>query len=110
MAEDQAVEVVITAPDDLFVRMLVGELVYDRLAAAGHLTRFETIYQWQGEMHNKHETRAVLYTRAGLVGQIVERTKRHHPYEVPHVTATPIVAGNPDYLAWISTETANKKY
>jgi periplasmic divalent cation tolerance protein len=28
-----------------------------------------------------------------------------HPYEVPEIVAVPIVAGSPDYLAWISEET-----
>ena len=31
--------------------------------------------------------------------------KAHHPYDVPNVTAVPLIAGNADYLAWIVTET-----
>ena len=38
-----------------------------------------------------------------LVGAVVER----HPYDVPNVTALPIVAGNPDYLDWIRRETVD---
>ena len=29
-----------------------------------------------------------------------------HPYEVPEIVVTPILDGNPDYLAWIDAETA----
>ena len=34
---------------------------------------------------------------------VVER----HPYEVPNITALPIVGGNPEYLEWIHGETAD---
>jgi hypothetical protein len=36
----------------------------------------------------------------------VARAKSEHPYEVPGVSARPIIDGNPDYLAWIAKETA----
>jgi uncharacterized protein involved in tolerance to divalent cations len=28
-----------------------------------------------------------------------------HPYEVPGISARPIIAGNPEYLRWIRDET-----
>lgn len=105
MSEDQPVEVVITAPDGEWLRELARELVHEQLAASAHLSPFDTIYRWRGEVEEKTETRAVLYTHASLVDRIVEWVHLRHPYEVPHVTATPIVAGNPDYLRWIEDET-----
>lgn len=103
--DDQPVEVVITAPDAEWMRRFLRQLVDEHLAAAGHLYPFDTIYRWRGEVYEKTETRGVLYTRASLVDRIVERTRREHPYEVPHVTAMPLTSGNPDYLAWIVSET-----
>ena len=50
-------------------------------------------------------TCASLHTRTVLVEQIVERVKAQHPYEVPGISARPIIAGNPDYLRWIRDET-----
>ena len=40
------------------------------------------------------------------VAEIVGRARREHPYEVPGVSARPIIDGNPDYLAWIAKETS----
>ena len=37
--------------------------------------------------------------------RIVERMKARHPYEVPGISARPIIAGNPEYLGWIRDET-----
>jgi periplasmic divalent cation tolerance protein len=47
-----------------------------------------------------------LRTRRSLLPQIIERTKRDHPFEVPSVVAVPIIDGGPDYLRWILDETA----
>jgi periplasmic divalent cation tolerance protein len=40
-----------------------------------------------------------------LVDAIVERVKASHPYEVPGISARPIVGGSPDYLQWMADET-----
>jgi len=39
------------------------------------------------------------------VERIVAKTDRDHPYEVPCVIATIMVAGNPAYLQWVRDET-----
>jgi periplasmic divalent cation tolerance protein len=41
------------------------------------------------------------------VDAIVERVKSSHLYEVPGISARPIVSGNLDYLEWIADETAS---
>jgi periplasmic divalent cation tolerance protein len=46
-----------------------------------------------------------LHTSRGRVADIVARAQREHPYEVPGVSARPIIDGSPDYLAWIAKET-----
>jgi len=48
---------------------------------------------------------AELGIRTVLVERIVERVKAQHPYEVPGISARPIIAGNPEYLRWIRDET-----
>jgi periplasmic divalent cation tolerance protein len=52
------------------------------------------------------EARAFLRSRRALIDQLVAYVIERHPYEVPNITALPIVGGNPDYLAWLSDETA----
>ena len=52
------------------------------------------------------EGRVSLHTRRERVAQIVARAKREHPYEVPGVSARPIIDGDPDYLNWIDEQTA----
>ena len=99
-------EVVITAPDADWLLDLTRQLVTEGLCASVHnFTPVRSIYRWQGEVHERTEGRASLHTRLSRVNEIVARVKASHPYEVPGISARPIVCGNPDYLAWIAAET-----
>ena len=78
----------------------------DVLALEGHtLAGIRSIYRWNGAVQDETEARVALHTRRSLVPEIVERTGRLHPYDVPCVIAMPLVGGNPDYLRWIAEET-----
>jgi periplasmic divalent cation tolerance protein len=99
-------EVVITAPDPEWLHHFVRELVEMRLCSSVHnFTPVQSIYRWDGEVHERVEGRASLHTRRELVAAIVAYANEHHPYQVPGVSARPIYDGNPDYLAWIEAET-----
>ena len=99
-------EVVITAPDQDWLLDLSRELVAEGLCASVHnFTPVRSIYRWRGEIFERTEGRASLHTRLSLVSAIVQRVKATHPYEVPGISARPIVSGNPDYLEWIADET-----
>ena len=69
-----------------------------------------SIYRWRGEVHERPEGRVSLHTSRSRVPEIVARAKREHPYEVPGVSARPIIDGNPDYLAWIAEEAGASQY
>ena len=99
-------EVVITAPDPDWLLSLSRELVAEGLCASVHnFSPVRSIYRWHGEIYERTEGRASLHTRMSLVNAIVDHVKETHPYEVPGISARPIVSGNPDYLQWIAEET-----
>jgi periplasmic divalent cation tolerance protein len=99
-------EVVITAPDPDWLYVFARSLVEDGLAASAHnYTPVRSIYRWRGQVHERTEGRVSLHTSRGRVAAIVARAKSEHPYEVPGVSARPIIDGNPDYLVWIAKET-----
>ena len=100
-------EVVITAPDPDWLLSLTRDLVAKGLCASVHnFSPVRSIYRWRGEIYERTEGRASLHTRMSLVSAIVEHVKETHPYEVPGISARPIVSGNPDYLKWIADETS----
>ncbi|MBE2317812.1 divalent-cation tolerance protein CutA [Solirubrobacter sp. CPCC 204708] len=99
-------EVIVTAPDPEWLTDLCRDLVTAGLASSAHVVHPVTsIYRWKGEVHQANEARAFLRTRQALVAAIVEFVVPRHPYEVPNVTALPVIAGNSPYLAWIRSET-----
>lgn len=99
-------EVVITAPDPKWLYNFTRELVDHHLCSSVHnFTPVQSIYRWQGKIHERLEGRASLHTRRALVPTIVQFAKERHPYQVPGISARPIYDGNPDYLNWITAET-----
>jgi periplasmic divalent cation tolerance protein len=99
-------EVVITAPDPAWLTDLSRTLVEERLCAGTHIvTPIRSVYRWEGEIVDKPEARVALHTRRSLVPEINHFVGKRHPYLVPCVVAWPIIDGNPEYLAWIVTET-----
>ena len=72
-------------------------------------TPITSIYRWDGAVHETTEARAFLRSRFDLLDDLTAYVVERHPYEVPNVTAIPIVGGNPDYLAWVRAETAERE-
>lgn len=84
-------------------RIVVGE----RLAACANVVGgVRSIYWWEGEVSEDDEALLVLKTTEARVTALIERIPALHSYTTPCVTAWPIEAGNPGFLAWIETETA----
>ena len=106
MTTDDLCEVIITAPDPAWLRDLCQALIDQRLAASAHVIHPVTsVYRWQGAVRETTEARAFLRSRSELLDVLVTYVVERHPYEVPNVTALPLIGGNPDYLAWIRAET-----
>jgi periplasmic divalent cation tolerance protein len=86
---------------------LATALVEERLAACANiLGEISSVYWWQGKLTRDREVALTLKTRADLVEAAIARVKSLHSYTVPCVVALPLVAGNPDYFAWLAAETA----
>jgi periplasmic divalent cation tolerance protein len=105
MIEDLC-EVTVTAPDAEWLAALARELIERRLCASAHIVSpVRSIYRWQGAIEDTTEARALLRSRRSQLPAIVRAVTRRHPYQVPNVTAVPIVDGNPRYLEWVREST-----
>ena len=103
----QACEIVVTGPADDTLDKLAHELVDARLIACANVVESPVMstFRWQGAVEVEREKRMHMHTRLDLAEQVVAFVKDRHPYDVPNVTAIPLVAGNADYFAWIVEET-----
>jgi periplasmic divalent cation tolerance protein len=81
-------------------------LVSRRLAACVHVAGpISSTYWWQGRMETAQEWTCTAKTRKKLYGAVEQAIREVHPYEVPDILATPVLAGSQSYLDWITSET-----
>ncbi|GEO80634.1 divalent-cation tolerance protein CutA [Pararhodospirillum oryzae] len=82
-------------------------LVEERLAACVNiLGPIRSIFRWEGTLQEETEIAFLAKTDEARVDALTERVTALHSYECPCVVALPIQAGAPDFLAWISCQTA----
>ncbi|AGA89051.1 uncharacterized protein involved in tolerance to divalent cations [Thioflavicoccus mobilis 8321] len=92
-----------TCPDAETADRLASALVEERLAACVNiLPGITSVYHWRGQVERDDEVLLLIKTVAARFAALSERLVALHPYEVPEVIATPITAGLPAYLDWMS--------
>lgn len=63
-----------------------------------------SVYRWQSKIEQAEEWQCLIKSRQDLFDVLAEEIRAGHPYEVPEILATPVVAGSRDYLAWLQGE------
>jgi periplasmic divalent cation tolerance protein len=106
MAGDYIV-VLITTPSQESARKIARLLLEKKLAACVNiLSPINSLYTWQGEIHDDQEALMIVKTRPELFDEaFMDLVKANHPYEVPEMIALPILAGYQPYLDWMSEVT-----
>jgi periplasmic divalent cation tolerance protein len=76
-------------------------LLKEKLAACIQLKTIASIYSWQGNIENSKEILVSIKTRSDLFTKISAIIKKHHPYEIPQITATILEQVSRDYAKWL---------
>jgi len=80
-------------------------LVEERIAGAANIIPGVTaFFWWDGEVREKSETTLLLKTLPENFETLRKRVRELHSYITPGIKAWPVVAGDPDWLAWLRTE------
>lgn len=81
------------------------ELVSRRLAGCVQVSGpIASTYRWQGNTETAEEWLCTAKTSREQLVAIERLLGEIHPYEVPELIATPIVAGSQSYLRWLEEE------
>jgi periplasmic divalent cation tolerance protein len=89
---------------------IARDLVEKRLAACVQVIGpVRSMYWWKGQIEETDEWLCLMKTRTDLYRKLEKTLRAIHPYEVPEITAQPIVAGSRSYLQWINEETTKRK-
>lgn len=92
----------ITAPAEVAER-IANTLVEEGLATCVNIIgKVTSIYRWEGHVERATESLLLVKGTAEQTEPMINRVREIHPYEVPEILSTDIVAGNKDYLDWLS--------
>ena len=84
---------------------IARELLHKRLAACVQIVGPMTSHFWWNDTIDRAtEYLCLIKSCQDLYPQAEAAIKINHPYEVPEIIATPIVAGSSDYMAWLAAE------
>jgi periplasmic divalent cation tolerance protein len=97
--------VLVTASSQAEAQAIACTLVEEKLAACVSMAAIESIYSWQGQLHQEPEWQLVIKTDLANYKTLEARIQQLHSYDVPEVIAIPILAGSQPYLAWIAGQT-----
>ncbi len=106
---NQAVIIYTTYPAIVEAERAGRALVERRLCACVNiLPGMVSYYWWQGAIERGDEVVMIIKTRASLAEAVRAAVKEMHSYSTPAVLVIPIEHVDPDYHAWIATETQGK--
>ncbi len=92
----------ITAPAEVAER-IANTLVEESLAACVNVVdKIVSFYRWEGQVERATEALLLVKGTAEQTEPMISRVREIHPYEVPEILVTDIVAGNKDYLDWLA--------
>ena len=95
-----------TLPADADAAEFGRTLIDERLAACVNLLPvMESVYRWEGKIEFEAERQLVIKTSRDRIGDLWDRVRELHPYEVPEFIVIPIMDGNEAYLRWIGDST-----
>ncbi|NMG40949.1 divalent cation tolerance protein CutA [Chelativorans sp. ZYF759] len=100
-------DVWVNCPDRETAEAIAADCIERRLAACANIfAPIASLYHWKGKVESDQEVPLVLKTRAALFDDLCVVVKARHPFEVPSIVATELVAIEKAYAAWLEEETA----
>jgi periplasmic divalent cation tolerance protein len=104
------IQVVTTVEHLRDAEKIAQTLVQQRLAACVQIIGpIASVYHWQGKVEKAQEWQCWCKSRRELYDRIEAAIRRLHPYQVPEILATAVLAGSADYLAWLDGEVRIKE-
>jgi periplasmic divalent cation tolerance protein len=81
------------------------DMVERRLAACAQVTAIDSIYRWQGAVHQEPEFRLLLKTHADGYAALAAAIQAQHPYALPALHAVATVQAHAAYAEWVQAST-----
>jgi periplasmic divalent cation tolerance protein len=106
---DQVILALTTCPDEASAQEIAAALVQERLATCvNRVGGLRSTYIWDARLQDEAEILLIIKTTAARLGEIQERLKTLHPYELPELVGVAVAGGNERYLDWVRMGVAGK--
>jgi periplasmic divalent cation tolerance protein len=106
MSAQEVLVVITNVPDRATAERIADILVTGGVAACVNiLAECASVYRWQGKLEHASEVPLLIKTTHAAYPRLEIELRKLHPYEVPEIIALPVIAGLPEYLNWVNTET-----
>jgi periplasmic divalent cation tolerance protein len=96
------ITVVTTLPSREQALQLARTLVQRRLVACAQLSAIESLYIWDGQLHQDPEVRLTLKAPESHYDAIEAAILEQHPYDLPAIHAQQLTRVHQPYADWIS--------
>jgi periplasmic divalent cation tolerance protein len=93
-----------TVADPDQARSLAKTMVEQGWAACAQIEPIESVYRWQGELHQDAEWRISFKTLRSHLARLEDELHARHPYEVPELIWTAVDSVNQTYLTWVQAQ------
>lgn len=102
MQETDAVVLYCTVPDAQTGKMIATDIVQSGLCACvNQIPAITSYYVYDDQFNADSEELLVIKSDCGHLERLQTRIKALHPYAVPEIIATPVVAADEIYLKWM---------
>ena len=98
--------VVTTTKNHQEAKQIAHDLVELRLAASAQIFAIDSVYRWQGELHETPEFQLAIKAIAANYQAIEAAIIQRHSYDVPEIYAIPMGAMHPPYRDWLVANTS----
>jgi len=66
------------------------------------ISGIKSYFFWDGKLAKTRESLLLVKSDASLLGKVIKLVKKYHSYKVPEIIALPILAGDRQYLNWLT--------
>ena len=97
------IAIFITCANKKEAEKIAAGLIGAKLAACVNIVSgVESLFWWENKVDRANEVLLVVKSKKTKFAGIIKKVKSLHSYSTPEIIALPIVAGDKNYLKWIS--------
>ena len=89
---------------------IARQLLEKKLVACANIMQpHQSLYYWDGAMHEEQECVVILKTADTLFNKVKECVDDIHPYEVPCLLKIEVKDAHQDFIIWVNNQFPNLK-